>query len=197
MKKWQKIVWILASYILLVALGYLTERSNFFQLFALFAALFAGYWWISKHKNAFNLKQIIIVGLLFRVSLLLMTPNLSDDFWRFIWDGRLLSAGNNPYLYLPEVSRDLPEVKALSLDGTVYENLNSKTYYTVYPPLNQAVFGIAAALGQQNIASEIFVLRMLVILAELATMLLLSKILTARRKPLNRHVVCIQPVSHC
>ena len=48
---------------------------------------------------------VLIVGLavLFRATLLFTTPpTLSDDVYRYIWDGRLTNAGVNPYAYAVE-----------------------------------------------------------------------------------------------
>jgi alpha-1,6-mannosyltransferase len=46
---------------------------------------------------------ILSLAILFRVTLLFTTPpTLSDDVYRYIWDGRLTNAGVNPYAYAVE-----------------------------------------------------------------------------------------------
>ena len=50
-------------------------------------------------------RLLLILGLaiLFRATLLFTTPpTLSDDVYRYIWDGRLTNAGVNPYAYAVE-----------------------------------------------------------------------------------------------
>src|ERR1041385_3452477 len=43
----------------------------------------------------------IIFAVLFRLSILFTPPYLSDDIYRYIWDGRVKAAGINPYRYIP------------------------------------------------------------------------------------------------
>src|SRR6266542_1274840 len=43
---------------------------------------------------------LIIAGLL-RLSILFAPPFLSDDIYRYIWDGRVQAAGVNPYRFVP------------------------------------------------------------------------------------------------
>jgi alpha-1,6-mannosyltransferase len=179
----RKIILVVGSYLSFVALGFFTERSNFIQLIALFAFAFAGYFYFVKIKEAFTVKEIIWIALLFRVSMLAMTPNLSDDYWRFIWDGRLSISGHNPFEFLPENHVDNPLISELDLNGEVYEGLNSKSYYTIYPPINQAIFALTAALGFRDVATEILLLRFLLIAFEMATILFMIKLLKALKKP--------------
>jgi len=173
----RKISLALAGYILIIGVGYFTSRDDFLQLSILFGALFLGYILFLKKIAAFGIREIVLVAILFRVSLLLAAPNLSDDFWRFIWDGRLLAAGENPYLYLPLESADDPTIAELDLKGEVYTNLNSKQYYTVYPPLNQVVFAASAFVGCSNPMAEVFVLRLILLAVEIGVMVLLIRLL--------------------
>jgi len=59
-------------------------------------------------------------------------PLLSDDFYRFIWDGRLLLDGVNPIGKIPLKTDVLVPNAALLLD-----NMNSPNYPSVYPPIHQ------------------------------------------------------------
>lgn len=178
----RKISIALISYLLIIGLGYFTSRDNFLQLALLFGALFLGYAAFLKKIAVFSLREIVLIAILFRVALLIMVPNLSDDFWRFIWDGRLIAAGENPYLFLPEASLDNAEIAQLDLNGEVYENLNSKQYYTIYPPVNQLVFGISSWIGRANPMAELFIMRLILIAAEIGVMVLLIRLLRLRQK---------------
>lgn len=43
------------------------------------------------------LRMLWMFALLFRLALLLTSPSLFDDVYRYAWDGRLLNQGINPY----------------------------------------------------------------------------------------------------
>lgn len=77
-------------------------------------------------------------ALLIRLPLLALAPTLSDDVWRYLWDGRVVTAAENPYLHAPEDP-------ALSrLRDARWERLPHKQVPTVYPPLAMAAFSIAS-----------------------------------------------------
>lgn len=164
-------------YALLILLAYFTQRDNFLQLLGLFSGLFGCYLLMLRFIKSFSIREIVLIAILFRVALLLMTPNLSDDFWRFIWDGRIVAAGENPYLCLPQEAILDPEIQQLGLEGEVYDNLNSKQYFTIYPPLNQLLFGLSALLGFGNPAAEMFALRLLLLAAEIGVIVLMIRLL--------------------
>jgi len=125
-----------------------------------------------------NVSLLIGLTILFRLIFLFATPNLSQDFYRFIWDGRLLFEGINPYLSLPETfieQRSFPIAEAQNL----YEgmgNLNG-SHYTNYPPLNQLCFLIAALFGSKSIFGSVIVLRLIIILADIGILYFGKKIL--------------------
>ena len=49
-----------------------------------------------------DLRLVVLVAVVLRVPFLLTEPLLSDDIFRYVWDGRVQHAGINPYLYAPE-----------------------------------------------------------------------------------------------
>jgi len=160
-----------------VLLGYATDRANFLQLIALFGILFGAYYYLigANHHDDF-FKHSIIVAVLFRLSLLFMHPNLSDDFYRFIWDGRLIEKGMNPYSYLPnQITKEQMLVGASNLE--LFQKMNSPNYYSVYPPVLQFLFFISAKLSFGYHTVAVYILRVFVLLAELGTFIYLTKIL--------------------
>ena len=91
-----------------------------------------------------NFKYLAGISILFRLVILFQIPNLSQDFYRFIWDGRMILEGLNPYLSLPEtyIQQGLnPISEAL----TLYEGMGTLngSHFTNYPPLHQIGFLIA------------------------------------------------------
>ena len=78
----------------------------------------------------------------FRLCLLPLLPTLSDDGYRYIWDGGASAAGESPYQFRPS-----DPALAGESGGEVFERMNSPDYYSVYPPASQAGFALAVWLA--------------------------------------------------
>lgn len=85
---------------------------------------------------------ILIVAGLARLMFLFSSPQLSDDIYRYLWDGLRLLAGHNPYASAPVEVTNAP-AQILHLQ----ELVNHPTLVTIYPPAAQVVFAIGAGLG--------------------------------------------------
>ena len=160
----------LACCIIYYVFAYHLERSNFNLLLALYSGLFVGYIFLisSDFKYKFPL------GLLFRAILIFQIPNLSQDFYRFIWDGRLMVSDLNPYLFIPVdiVDRVFDGQFLISKMGDL-----SAHNYSNYPPLNQLIFAIGAFLSPKNLLGNVLVLRILIVLADIGIYIFGRKIL--------------------
>ena len=111
------------------------------------------------------------LAFIFRAIFLLSIPNLSQDFYRFIWDGRMIFEGLNPYLFTVESfisNNELPVEQALELFAGMGE-LNA-SHFTNYPPLNQLCFVIASLFSGKSILGSVFVMRLLIIAADFGTL---------------------------
>ena len=83
---------------------------------------------------------IVLWAILFRATLLAGDPHLSDDIYRYIWDGRVQLAGVNPYSFAPS-SPQLVELR-----DHLYAAINHKQIPTVYPPFAQMFFALVCAI---------------------------------------------------
>ena len=147
--------------------AYHLERTAFIKLLTLFIALFILCYKLIQFEK-WNFKFLLIAGVLFRLIFLVAEPNLSQDFYRFIWDGQLVRNFINPYLYTPNdfiAQQDLDIVNAQILHQGM-GNLSAR-HFSNYPPLNQLLFGLAALLGGKSILSSVMVIRSMVILADI------------------------------
>ena len=77
---------------------------------------------------------IFAAAVVFRLTVLFNQPTLSEDFYRYVWDGRVQTAGHGPYDYPPKA----PELEGLR--DSVYERINHKEFRTPYAPALEIVF---------------------------------------------------------
>lgn len=180
-------------------LAYATPRSSFEQLLLLFALAFGAY--VALLKSGLALRWGLPAALLLRLLWLPTLPAFSDDYHRFRWDGLLLTQQVNPYQYRPDglVTTSSPAAPlvlpaagpelAQPIIGQLaelYPHLNSPHYYSVYPPVCQAAFGVAAWLFPTSESGFVLVLRLLILLAEAATTGLLLTLLRRFGQPPQR-----------
>ena len=170
------IVFTLLSLAGYIWIGYGTVRSDFGQLVILFGCL-SGLYFLALRKKVFyvGFPLVIASAMLLRTSLILMTPNLTDDYFRFIWDGLLFAHGYNPYLFLPsQFIHGLHTVTGIT--SSLYTGLNSPDYYTVYPPVCEFIFGLSAKLAGGNILGNIIIIRLIILMAEFVVIFLLYRL---------------------
>ena len=161
------------------------ERVQFTNLLVIYVSLFTAFYFIIKHGNK-NIKILTGLAILFRLIFLFAIPNLSQDFYRFIWDGRMLLEGYNPYLFLPENfinHQQFPVNQAAELYAGMGE-LNG-SHYTNYPPLNQLSFLIASLFAGKSILGSVIVLRIQIILADIGIIYFGKKILEKINLPIH------------
>lgn len=79
-----------------------------------------------------RLGLLLGIALLARLSLLPMAPTLSDDLYRYVWEGGVLTAGLSPYQYAP----DAPQLVSLR-DEAIWPRVNNPSVQSPYPPLAQ------------------------------------------------------------
>lgn len=157
-------------------MGYELIREDFLSLLGCYTALFLLFIYIIKKELSF--KTLACIAILFRLVLLFSTPEMSQDFYRFIWDGRMLMNGFNPYLYLPENYLDpnyiLPNQAQELINGMGELNAH---HYTNYPPINQLCFLIAALISNNSIVGSIITFKVILILADIGTLYFGKKLL--------------------
>lgn len=127
-------------------------------------------------RDPLTTEQVLWGAVLLRVAFLPLLPGLTDDLYRYVWDGWIQIEGINPYRYAPNAA-------ALSAfqNAPIYEALNSKPYYSVYPPLSQLVFLLGGWLyAQFGWHAAYFGLKGLFAAAEFGGVVLLSRLTTSR-----------------
>ncbi len=109
-----------------------------------------------------------------RLLLLPAVPSLSDDIYRYLWDGRILLETGNPYRYPP----DDPHLAAYR--DARYPLINYREIPTIYPPAAELLFGLSALAGHRW---NLLLMKVLLGLSEIGLVLALKGLLRHHRKP--------------
>ena len=117
----------------------------FLQLALIAGVLYAVACWLVLGTQASRSRSLIILifGLLFRLSLLFAPPYLSDDIYRYVWDGRVQAARINPYRYAPAD----PALAHLR-DDKIYPRINRNYAPTIYPPVAEVIWFVTTRLSE-------------------------------------------------
>lgn len=167
-------------------LAYFVPRARFELIFPVFLLLFLSLLFFKSWFRELGWIWIFVGGILLRLSLLLAIPFWSEDYVRFLWDGELMRMGFNPYLHLPsEFLQSLGNPQNLYL-ANLLEWMNSPNYFTVYPPLHQGIFYLAALGADMDPFQGIVVLRILIILGEIGVFFSLKKLFQSLLIPSDR-----------
>ncbi|HEX4823468.1 MAG TPA: hypothetical protein VFV19_04090 [Candidatus Polarisedimenticolaceae bacterium] len=126
-----------------------------------------------------EIRLAIAAAVVFRLVGAAAPPSLSDDVYRYVWDGRVQAAGHHPYRYAP----DDPRLAALR-DSVVFPRVNHPDIPTIYPPLAETLFAALASAGLGPLGFKL-VLALLDVLAVVA----LAGLLRRLRAPPGRLVL--------
>ena len=156
-------------------LAFAVDRTDFPQLAAAFTAAFAGYATLVGRPLAKDLRLLIGLGIGLRLALVFAFPLLSDDVYRFIWDGFLINDGRNPFAFTPahylEAGNAVP-----GLTRSLYDHLNSPDYFTIYPPVAQAVFTVATWVSPGSHYWAAVIMKLFLFGCELGTLWVLLRL---------------------
>jgi hypothetical protein len=125
-------------------------------------------------KKDRSISFYLFIAVVIRVSLVFTTPNLSDDYFRFFWDGNVSIQDKNPYDKRPS---ELIISSAIERDQYLFRHLNSPEYHSVYPPFLQYLFKYSVKLGDNKLDREIFILKVFYAVFSIATVFLLPYLL--------------------
>jgi len=172
-----------------VCFGYFLERENFQHLSILFGAGFVLYFFFVFTTSDKKETDILLwTSMIFRLIFIIAIPCLSDDYFRFLWDGKLFINGFNPYLYLPSEIVNTDIAKTAGLSEELYNGLNSPNYYTVYPPINQLLFSIGGFFSKFGMLAGIIAIRVPILIAEFFTIKYIRKLLDSLSMP-HHHIL--------
>ena len=126
-------------------------------------------------RDAVTMREVLWGALVLRLAFLPLLPGLTDDPFRYLWDGWIQWEGINPYKFVPSD----PHLAAFR-DTGLYEKMNSPEYYSIYPPLSQAFFAFGATVYEGNWVPSYYVLKATFVAVEFGGVLLLARLAAAR-----------------
>jgi len=144
-------------------LVYIALVIPLFGLYGIFVILSI----VCPEKLRFPLGYILLSGLLFRIVLIPASPALSDDIYRYLWDGKISLAGINPYQY-PPAAEELDSYR----DSEIYPSIRYPEIKSVYPPVAQLIFFLNAAVGNTPLSWK-----MLLLLSEILLVMVMIKLI--------------------
>ncbi len=143
--------------------------------------------------SARRLPVVLGFALAFRVLLIFSNPIQEIDYYRYLWDGRVVLNGLNPFHLEPaEMDRlgpfaaaDTPQGRLWQLSRTsesvqtIFERIHHREVPTIYPPTSQAVFAVSALLTPASapLAIHVFVLKCLLLVFDVGTLLVMIQLL--------------------
>ena len=156
--------------ILVCLLGYLIPRDVFWAVFLAWLGIFGFGYLIVKYNPGSSFP--VWLGIFLRAILLFSIPALSDDFYRFLWDGRLIANGIHPFAFTPEQIMEMSNLPP-GISDSLFFRLNSAEYFTVYPPVSQLVFALSVLLFPGKVLGSVFVIKFFLFLCEVGSIFLL------------------------
>ncbi len=132
--------------------------------------------YLLSRNGRLSLPVVLGAAVLARAFLIPLPPVLSDDAYRYLWDGLLQIEGVNPYLFVPSAS-GLSQFR----DTWIFPLLNSADYYTVYPPVSQFVYAFGALFQQPESLSGFYAIKAVMLSADLGAVYLLSRLVPPRQ----------------
>lgn len=175
-----------AALLLLTGLGLLLQQRGAHDAFVALAlgqgALYLLAVWFVLRFGPFRraLVPILAVAAVMRLGVVLAPPHLSDDLYRYVWDGRVEAAGINPYRYVPSDTH-----LAALRDEAIYPNINRRTYApTIYPPVAEYIFFLASRISESPLG-----MKAAMVALECASIAILLHLLALAGQPLERILI--------
>lgn len=156
--------------------GYFLSRNQTTLLLLSFSGLWLFSWpWLRTKTTGYLAltkawKSDLLTGIILRILLLFSWPNLSQDVYRFLWDGALFAQGISPYLYTPEALVGVQDLLNITLPDRdqILRLMGSLSAgnFSNYPPIKQLIFALPQWLNIQELLYRISILRFVIILCD-------------------------------
>jgi alpha-1,6-mannosyltransferase len=133
---------------------------------------------VARHRPRVSAFGILAWALAMRLPLLVgPPPSLSDDVHRYVWEGRVVASGGDPW----DTAPDDPSLVGLRAQAPEWSSINHRDLPAIYPPGAQAVFAALVGRGYDRIEH----MRAAMVGFDLLLIALLIALLRARGAPIG------------
>lgn len=176
----KNIVFLVSWLVLFISTFFITRLSqsqHFIEVVIFYTFSFVAYLSLLKYAHLFSKRSLYIGSLILMAICFLHLPYLSNDYFRFLWDGEIMHLGINPYDFTPNQL-----IQKLSFSDCYYLDLYagmgelSQSNYSCYPTINQGYFYLST-LFSNDIATNIFILRLLIVVTIAVSAYYIEKLL--------------------
>ena len=174
-----------AALLALTGLALVFQRQNEFDRFLAVGLLqgvvyLVAVWSVWGGSSRRVVLGIAAIAALMRIPAVYAPPYLSTDVYRYVWDGRVIAAGINPYRYVPAD----PQLETLR-DPEIFPHINrAGTAPTIYPPFAEAIFLLVTRVDESVTAMKVAMVGF-----EIIIFAFLVRLLAAEGLPAGRVVV--------
>lgn len=155
------------------------DPAPYLAVHGLLLVLMVAAYRLAREGGGSVLRIILLAALAFRMVAAWGGPVLSDDLYRYVWDGRVQVEGVHPYRHAPAD----PALGTLR-DADVFPRINHPEVPTIYPPLAQWLFAALAFVGAGPAGFQVAMG-----LIDMGVVLALLALLRALRWPVHRVVL--------
>ena len=167
--------------IVMITIGSIDARAevtDFLILITIAAGAYVVTLWLIARSGEASRRELVIcliMALAWRFPLLTSAPILSDDVYRYIWDGRVQRLGYNPYTSAP----DDPALQEVHTAVTRKIHPTSAALPTIYPPAAQLFFR-----GVTSVHESVRAMTLAVLVCDvLIVVIILQWLATTQRDP--------------
>lgn len=162
------IIFSVCFFFLISGLLFFSSRENFILLASFYLGSFLLYFFFILKKPYFSFKCSFLLFLVIGLASLFSFPYLSNDFYRFLWDGELFLRGVNPYDYRPIDYAVLREYFSTNYYMELYDGMGSlsQNHYSCYPPFSIYLFSFCTFFTD-NLDVNVFLMHLLILFCQL------------------------------
>ncbi len=151
-----------------LGLFFIPFRDDFLLLFVLYLISVGMFFSTIIKKNNFSFKSLGYLFIFLAIVSVFSTPVLSNDFYRFLWDGELFVRGVNPYDYTPMDYAIQREFFSTEYYMQLYDGMGnlSQQHYSCYPPVSIYLFGFCS-IFTNDLHANIMIMHVFMLLFQL------------------------------